>query len=180
MTNARIGVYDEHGIFRLGIIACLRDDPLLTVVDGPPAPYGDRLDLAIASLRLAASTDFGCGVLVCVPDPLVPPIGLRNPVLGVLPRSTLTPPQLLAAVRAAVAGLSVGLAPNDAYASGGLDERRRHVLRMLADGASTLEMSRQLHCSERTVKALITDLKRRLHARNRAHVVAAGFRQGVI
>ena len=180
MTNARVGVYDEHEIFRLGIIACLRDDPSLAVVDTPAVAPGEQLALAITSLRFATRTDFGCGVLVCAPDPAALPIGLRNPVLGVLPRTTLTAPQLLAAVRATVAGLSVGLGPGAGHGANGLDDRRRHVLQLLADGASTLEISRHLHCSERTVKALITDLKRRLHARNRAHVVAAGIRQGVI
>lgn len=179
---ARIGVYDEHEIFRLGVIACLADDSSITVVSAPVSTV-DRdaeLDLAITSLYLAARIDFGCGVVVCVPDPVVVPGGLRNHVRGVLPRGSLTAAQLLAAVKAAIAGLSVGLGPGGITSVAGLDVRRCEVLRMLADGASTAEISRHLYCSERTVKAIITDLKHRLHARNRAHVVAAGMRLGLI
>lgn len=184
MGSARVGVYDEHEIFRLGVLACLADDPTITVVEDPPPA---RLDLAVASVRMALRCDFGCGVLICAHDPAIAPVTSRSSVLGVLPRGTLTAPQLAAAVRAAIAGLSVGVAVGVAVgvstpgaASPVLDTRRREVLRLLADGASTAEISRHLHCSERTVKAAITDLKRRLHARNRAHVVAAGIRQGVI
>ncbi|MBW3606297.1 MAG: helix-turn-helix transcriptional regulator [Actinobacteria bacterium] len=180
MGSARVGVYDEHEIFRLGVLACLADDPTITVVEDPPPA---RLDLAVASVRMALRCDFGCGVLICAHDPAIAPVTSRSSVLGVLPRGTLTAPQLAAAVRAAIAGLSVGVSVGVSTAGAAspvLDTRRREVLRLLADGASTAEISRRLHCSERTVKAAITDLKRRLHARNRAHVVAAGIRQGVI
>lgn len=178
MDGARVGVYDEHEIFRLGVIACLSEDPAITVVSDMPSPAG-ILDLAITSTTVAARRTFGCGLLVCAADPSVEPAGAHDPVLGVLPRGSLTAPLLLAAVHAAVAGLSVGMNPAGADASL-LDARRREVLRLLADGASTAEISRALHCSERTVKAAITDLKRRLRARNRAHAVATGIRQGVI
>lgn len=178
MGGARVGVYDEHEIFRLGVLACLTDDQSLTVVESDPSPT-NALDLAVVSVRMSSRRDFGCGVLVCAYDPTDVPVGARNPVLGVLPRRSLTAPQLLAAVRATIAGLSVGLASGSTSPTG-LDLRRREVLRLLADGASTAEISRLLHCSERTVKAAITDLKRRFRARNRAHVVAAGIRQGVI
>ncbi|CAN5866524.1 hypothetical protein BH23ACT10_BH23ACT10_40530 [soil metagenome] len=176
MGGTRVGVFDEHEIFRLGVLACLTEDPGITLVDDASPTM---LDLAIASVLMASRHDFGCGVLICAHDPTIAPVGTRSTVLGVLPRGSLTAPQLTAAVHAAMAGLSVGLT-GDTSAPPGLDQRRREVLRLLADGASTAEISRHLHCSERTVKATITDLKRRLHARNRAHVVAAGIRQGVI
>ncbi|CAN5780152.1 hypothetical protein BH23ACT10_BH23ACT10_38000 [soil metagenome] len=176
MDRARVGVYDEHEIFRIGVLACLAEEPAIAVVDDPPPT---QLDLAIASVQMASRHDFGCGVLICAHDPTVMPVGARSTVLGVLPRRSLTACQLAAAVHAAVAGLSVGMSGEIASPLG-LDPRRREVLRLLADGASTAEISRRLHCSERTVKASITDLKRRLRARNRAHVVAAGIRQGVI
>lgn len=178
VSGARVGVYDEHEIFRLGVVACLSEDSAITVVTDWPSP-GQTLDLAITSTTVAARRTFGCGLLVCAADPSVEPAHPHDRVLGVLPRGSLTAPQLLAAVHAAMAGLSVRMNTGAADVST-LDTRRREVLRLLADGASTAEISRALHCSERTVKAAITDLKRRLHARNRAHVVATGIRTGVI
>lgn len=176
----RVGVYDEHEIFRLGVVTCLSDDPTIMVVsDGDAAD----LDLAIASLPMAGRHRFGCGILICAHDPAVLLSGTRDPVVGVLPRGTLTARQLLAAVHAAVAGLSVSVSSGDGISRGSrptLAERQRQVLRLLAEGASTAEISRALHCSERTVKSDITDLRRGLHAHNRAHLVAASIRLGVI
>ena len=54
------------------------------------------------------------------------------------------------------------------------------ILRLLAEGADTLDISRQLRYSERTIKGLIQDIERELGARSRAQAVARGIRRGLI
>ena len=105
-----------------------------------------------------------------------------NRIVAVLPRSALTERQLVAAVRAAAAGLCVDIA-----ASGGhspeerpFPERSTEVLRLLAEGAGTREISGSVGYSERTVKSVIQEIQRELGARSRAQAVAQAIRRGVI
>jgi len=51
---------------------------------------------------------------------------------------------------------------------------------MLADGATTSEIARELSYSERTIKNAIQALTARLQLRNRSHAVAYAVRQGLI
>jgi DNA-binding NarL/FixJ family response regulator len=68
----------------------------------------------------------------------------------------------------------------DADRPRGLDERETRLLNLLADGADTVAIARELHCSNHTVKRLVRDLLQRYQARNRAHVVAHALRSGLI
>lgn len=61
-----------------------------------------------------------------------------------------------------------------------LTERELQVLRGMADGRSNAEIGRELFVSEDTVKTHARRLFRKLGARDRAHAVAAGFRQGLV
>jgi DNA-binding NarL/FixJ family response regulator len=61
-----------------------------------------------------------------------------------------------------------------------LTERELQVLRGMADGRSNAEIGRDLFVSEDTVKTHARRLFRKLGARDRAHAVAAGFRQGLV
>jgi len=62
----------------------------------------------------------------------------------------------------------------------GLDEREARLLNLLADGADTTAIARDLHCSNHTVKRLVRDLLQRYHARNRAHIVAHALQSNLI
>jgi DNA-binding NarL/FixJ family response regulator len=62
----------------------------------------------------------------------------------------------------------------------GLTERELSVLRLLADGLDTAEVSGRLYYSERTVKNIIHDITSRLELRNRTHAVAYAIKQGLI
>jgi DNA-binding NarL/FixJ family response regulator len=62
----------------------------------------------------------------------------------------------------------------------GLDEREARLLTLLADGADTAAIARDLHCSNHTVKRLVRELMQRYQARNRAHVVAHALQTGLI
>jgi DNA-binding NarL/FixJ family response regulator len=62
----------------------------------------------------------------------------------------------------------------------GLSEREVSVLRLLADGLDTVDVSRELFCSERTVKYIVHDVISKLNLRNRTHAVAYALRRGLI
>lgn len=179
MDPIRIGVIDQHEIFRRGVVACLREEPGLTVaVDAATAGVGVELRLAIVSAGVAQLEALACPILVCTSEPWGRANWSGNKLMGVLPRETLTPQQLVGAVHAAAAGLEVyfGMPPE----AGRLDDRSLNVLRLLAQGADTSEIASGLGCSDRTIKAVIQEIKRQFGARSRAHAVAEGIRQGVI
>ena len=71
------------------------------------------------------------------------------------------------------------LAPLDLTAAG-LYTREVEVLRLLAEGADTLEIARRLSYSERTVRNIIHGLLTRMKLRSRAHAVAYALRNGVM
>jgi DNA-binding NarL/FixJ family response regulator len=71
------------------------------------------------------------------------------------------------------------LQPNGLTAVG-LETREVDVLRLLADGLSTLEIAGRLNYSERTVKNIIHGVLTRLKLKNRAHAVAFAVRNGVL
>lgn len=119
-------------------------------------------------------------------------------VAGILRRNQATTANLLATIRSVAAG--EGTVPPDILARlldqvghlqrqvlaprgltfSGLTERELNVLRLLADGYDTNEVSGQLFYSERTVKNIIHDITSRLELRNRTHAVAYAIKQGLI
>jgi DNA-binding NarL/FixJ family response regulator len=180
MERIRVAVIDEHEVFRRGIVACLAEDArFFVVVHRAHGPLADQVDVAIASALAATRERFRCPVVVCSAGSSLRRFDARdNTVLGVLPRSSLTPRQLLAAVHAAAAGFRIDV---DAHPSSSrLNDRTVEVLRLLAEGASTQEIAESLRYSERTIKGLIQELEQELGARSRAHAVAEGIRQGYI
>lgn len=62
----------------------------------------------------------------------------------------------------------------------GLTPREAEILRLVADGHDTAEISRILCYSQRTVKSVLHDLTSRLQLRNRSHAVAYALREGLI
>jgi DNA-binding NarL/FixJ family response regulator len=172
---------EEHEIFRRGLSATLREDPSVVVVyEGSDGPVPVQADAVVASIAAARRHRFRAPLVVSGRGRGVEDIPDSARVMAVLPRSTLTSEQLVAAVRAAAAGLSVR---EDAAANGAaapLDDRSVAILRLLADGADTDEISRSLRYSPRTIKSCIYGIERDLGARNRVQAVAVGIRQGLI
>jgi DNA-binding NarL/FixJ family response regulator len=64
--------------------------------------------------------------------------------------------------------------------AGGLTTREVDVLKLLADGMSTVEIAQQLNYAERTIKNVIADMLSRLNLRNRTQAVSYAYRVGAI
>jgi DNA-binding NarL/FixJ family response regulator len=180
VATVRVGVVDEHEIFRRGVVTCLAEDGLCVVVDAPGGPVTESLDVAVVSPAALTAERFDCPLVVCTPDGRTGREAAGNQVLGVLPRSSLTVEQLVATVRAAAAGLRVSGIPSEGREGGRIEGRELEVLRLLAQGAGTREIAESLCYSERTVKTLIQEIERELGARSRAQAVAEGIRLGII
>lgn len=171
-ATIRVAVVDENEMFALGLRAALAGAPRVEVADEPP------FEVAVVSSAVAVEQAIPCPLVVCGEPPAT--LAKGNAVRAVLPRSTLTPDQLLASIHAAAAGLRVS--PYDAVPapSRRLDGRRLQVLQMLADGADTREIALRLGYSDRTIKSVIREIQLSLGTRNRAQAVAEGVRQGLI
>ncbi len=169
-ANIRVGIVDENEMFALGLRAALAGQPRIELSAEEP------VDVAVVSTAAAGARIFSCPLVVCgdVPTRLAE----GNHVLAVLPRSTLTPEQLVASIHAAAAGLRVSPPPVSVISR--LDGRRLEVLRLLADGADTREIAQHLGYSDRTIKSVIREIQLALGTRNRAQAVAEGVRQGLI
>jgi DNA-binding NarL/FixJ family response regulator len=119
-------------------------------------------------------------------------------VVGLLRRVDATPDAVLAAVRGAAAGdgylppdllgpllrqvrqVSTQVLAPRGLSFSGLTERELTVLRLVAEGCDTREISRRLCYSERTVKNVLQDITRRFGLRNRSHAVAYALRHGLL
>ena len=179
----RVAVVDENEIFRRGVVACLDDNAIFEVAAVSPEPLvgaeaaavSRTVDVAVVSPKAARKSQLACVLVVCASAPF----GREEDdhVLALLPRNGLTSEQLVAAVQGAAVGLKVSrrelLLPE-------LDERRLRILRLLADGANTEEISQHLRYSQRTIKGLVASIQGELGSRTRAQAVATAIRLELI
>jgi DNA-binding NarL/FixJ family response regulator len=173
-----VGIVDANEIFRHGLIACLSSDRSIEVVyEGEALPDGPKVALLITSTDVAQRWPAGVPLVVCTDTPLSDHARTVNQVMGVLPRATLKPSQLLAGVRAAASGLQVNMLDTPTC---DLSTRSVEVLRLLAQGAATRQISDTLGYSERTIKHAVAEVLEELGARSRAEAVAIGIRRGLI
>jgi len=176
--HALVGVIHEYDLLRRGIASCLADDPQVSVVFAVAEGVAPAdVDVLVVSPLALENGTYKCPVVVCVDG--ATPLRSDGSVAAVVPWPTLTPAQLVASVRAAAAGFRLSL---DGGPEGdeAVDPRWIEVLRLLAEGASTRQISEQLYYSERTVKSLIHDLGSGLRAHTRAQAVAEALRRGLI
>lgn len=208
-TPARIDVcvWAADPLSRAGTMAQLRGAAGVRVVDedqlGEPRValvVADEVeDEALRAIRgLRRRGVDGVALLVTRLDDRSLLAAVEAGVGGVLRRSQATVGNLLATIRVVAAG--EGTLPPDMLARlleqvgqlqrqvlaprgltfSGLTERELNVLRLLADGLDTSEVSGKLYYSERTVKNIIHDITSRLELRNRTHAVAYAIKAGLI
>lgn len=208
-TPARIDVcvWAADPLSRAGTVAQLRGTAGVRVVDedqlGEPGvalvvadEVEDEALRAIRGMRRRGAD--GVALLVTRLDDRSLLAAVEAGVGGVLRRSQATVGNLLATIRAVAAG--EGTLPPDMLARlleqvgqlqrqvlaprgltfSGLTERELNVLRLLAEGLDTSEVSGKLYYSERTVKNIIHDITSRLELRNRTHAVAYAIKTGLI
>ena len=179
VTAVRVAIVDEHDIFRRGLVVALNEAVGVDVVYAAQlGPIDVECDIIVASRGGAGTVDLGLPMVLCVDNVVSTPVGAYGGTIhALLSRALLTPRRLEAAVLAAAQGFRV----NAAMSSGSsLDDRSQSVLRLLAGGAQTREISDALGYSERTIKGVIKRLQDQLGARSRAQVVAHGIRDGLI
>ena len=178
MEPIAVGIVDENEIFRRGLVACLASDLSIAVVyESDVLPEGQEVALVIASPAVAEQIRSTVPLVVCTDTPVPDRARELNQVMGVLPRATLKPSQRLAGVRAAASGLQVNLLDTPTC---DLSPRNVEVLRLLAQGAATRQISDTLGYSERTIKHAVAEVMEELGARSRAEAVAIGIRRGFI
>jgi DNA-binding NarL/FixJ family response regulator len=95
-----------------------------------------------------------------------------QPLLAVLSGWAVLPSSLLASLL----GTSRGTRP----APVDLDEAERHLLQLIAAGATTTEIALELHVSERTVKRLTATLLRKMRVSSRTEAAALAGSAGIL
>ncbi len=202
-----VSVWAADPLSRAGTIAQLRANPGVHVVDDADLDettvalvVADEVDAevlrAIRSIRQRGVD--GVALLVTRLDDHALLSAVEAGVAGILRRSQATAHNLVATIRSVAAG--EGTLPPDLLARllsqvgqlqrqvlaprgltfSGMTERELSVLRLLAEGLDTTEVSGRLFYSERTVKNIIHDVTSRLELRNRTHAVAYALREGLI
>jgi DNA-binding NarL/FixJ family response regulator len=173
----RVAVFEEHEIFRRGLKTCLREEPGIELADPEVPSELGNIDVAVASIGRLADVPVGIPLVLCSDGPTSGGLPRGRRVSAMLPRRTLRAEQLVAAVRAAAVGLRV---ESNSERPSQLDDRSISVLRMLALGEGTREISQTLGYSERTIKSVIATLELAMGARTRAQCVAEAVRRVII
>jgi DNA-binding NarL/FixJ family response regulator len=198
-----VWVDHSHAVFRRGMVACLSSDDF--VIRGQsalfdPTPQLEDVDLLVFeavtsslrhAVRLTAETSTALVATThAVGEPEICRL-LDAGVSAVLPHADLTCEALISSIRAVLSGVAVVPAAtmprvlqyaraSAIHIVGGLTDREREVLRLLAEGSDTQEIATGLCFSERTVKNVVHDILMKLNCRTRAHAVALATRSGVI
>jgi DNA-binding NarL/FixJ family response regulator len=105
---------------------------------------------------------------------------LAGAVLSAAAGDGTLPPDLLGRLLNQVQKLQRQVLTPRGLTLNGLSSRETEVLRLVAEGCDTAEISERLCYSERTVKNVIHDITTRMQLKNRAHAVAYAVRHGLI
>jgi DNA-binding NarL/FixJ family response regulator len=90
------------------------------------------------------------------------------------------PPDMLARLLEQVGQLQRQVLAPRGLTFSGLTKRELEVLRLLADGYDTSEVSAKLYYSERTMKNIMHNITSRRELRNRTHAVTYAIKTGLI
>lgn len=149
---------DPRGALTQDLVAA---DPKLTVAlvfrehDHTPASV---LVAQAAGARCLLSRDTDAGVMA-------------RAILHTHPARRYVDPRLVLALSVSGSGAS----RNEVLTS-----RRRQILALVAEGWTERDIARNLDITVNTVRTHMTEIRRRLGARDRAHAVAMGYRTGLL
>ena len=197
----RILIVDDHPLFRAGLANLLESEPDFKVVgkaaNGPAAvrlweqeqPHVVVIDLSMPgmdgfeTLRRIQSirADARAIVLTSSESPEDAQRALQAGARGYLTKH-IDEDEIVAAIREVHNGgtrVQDGLATTARVGPAGLSTREIEVLVFLRKGFSNAEIGRTLGITERTVKAHVTAILKKMHAADRAEAVAKGFDLGI-
>ena len=201
----RVLVRANSRVVRAGLESVLRDDGRFEIVPDRSTRVTQAIHQHAADVVLIDGIFFASGpaehprdeaaaVVACVDPANRAEIRrlFRSGVRAILERDS-SPPEIVAAVEAAAAGLAVvspdvldALLPPmmDANAEDlpgeALTPRESEVLSLLAGGAGNKEIASRLHISEHTVKFHVSSILGKLGAATRTEAVTRGYREGLI
>lgn len=209
-TRTGVAVVDPVPLFRDGLAAMVARTSDLHLVNATNNVHAalalcDRwrpdvvvldcvLDPRCQLIHLLSSHDPGPAVLVVLREPLrtgrYVDAALAAGAPGIVLR-TAEPARLAQAIRRThrerhyldpdVAGLAGEPATAPALPlRQPLSRRERQVLQLIADGMENVAVARALFVSVETIRSHVKNILRKLHAHDRAHAVAVGFRTGLL
>jgi len=202
----RVAVVDDHALFRAGVIQSLAFDGAIEVVgEGSSAAEAVQLakelspDLMLLDVSMPGNgIEAACEILRMPEPPRVAMLtvsedehdvmrALEAGAVGYLPKGIRTP-ELIAAVRNLRAGRSV-VPPELALRAltskvrmetsrlEALSEQERRTLRLVALGLNNREIGERLAVQEKTVKYHVTNILKKIKARNRVEAVLIANRE---
>ncbi len=207
--QVKLSVLSDDGLSALGVISCLTGVPGLCFVPRERSGEADAVLLVAAKVTgevlqtIKAIHDESdgarCIVLVAdIPGECAAVTAVMNGATSILPRSQVTAASLARTLQASLSGelviprrvvarlversrqFELIVREEHGITGGGLTLREAAVLRMLADGLSTAEISQSMNYAERTIKNVIQDVLARTGARSRTQAVAYAMRMGAI
>jgi two-component system nitrate/nitrite response regulator NarL len=202
----RVVVVDDHALFRAGVIQSLAFDGGIEVVgEGETAAEAVQLakdlapDLVLLDISMPGNGIEAAREILRMPGaPRIAMLtvsendddvmrALEAGAAGYLPKGIRTP-ELIAAVRSLRHGrtvvspeLALRALTNKVRAEASplafLSDQERRTLRLVASGLSNREVGEQLEVQEKTVKYHVTNILRKLKARNRVEAVLIAKQQ---
>jgi DNA-binding NarL/FixJ family response regulator len=199
LASVTVLIADDHGVVREGVKAVLAEVDGFSVVGEARSgsevlPLVHRLqpDVVLLDIRLPDMTGYDCLRLIERRHPNVKTVvlsayadevhvqrafdaGARGYIL-----KSINPADLPSAIRQTLAGTLYRYVDNRSDAAHGLTERELTIIRAVARGLTNRAIARELWVTEQTVKFHLTNIYRKLGARNRTEAARAAFRLGVV
>jgi len=207
MTPIRVLLVDDHAVVRLGLRFVLEENLGLQVVECGEANQAAALavsgDFQLVLLDVRLGDPDGLWVLERIrerlpdlpvlmistfADPEQVQAAVDGGVNGYVMKEATTG-QLQQAVETALSKQGLYLHPTAAEAVrrrpaappvGQLSERELEVIRLVAVGRTNAQIGAALFCSEKTVKARLTSVLRKLGLTNRTQAAAWALREGLV
>jgi DNA-binding NarL/FixJ family response regulator len=206
VERIRVAVVDDHALFRAGVIQSLALDGAIDVVgEGASAAEAVQLareltlDLILLDVSMPGNGIEAAREILRMPGaPRVAMLtvsesdddvigALEAGAVGYLPKG-IRVPDMIAAVRNLKDGHSV-VSPDlalrvlsnkvraEASPLASLTDQERRTLRLVANGLSNREVGERLDVQEKTVKYHVTNILRKIRARNRVEAVLIAKRE---